>query len=396
MRSFLIALALVASASPAAAQPEPWQPERLDAGWIFMPAVAFGAVWDDNATLVQEGNPPSEEVVGLVSPRGEISFIGKRTKFSAGYAGTLERYRTLSALDRYAQSGRLKATYMLTPRLSVSVRQSVRLTPTTDEIEIAGLPYARVGTRQADSGGGFRYDLSRRTAIEATYAFQWVEFVRGTASDEFVTLLGGHYHNPGVTLVHRLASRLTIGAGWDYSAADLDGGAQIYRVHSALGQASWQVTQTTSVNGALGVAALHAVRSDQSRTGPSYKLGVEHRFPVAIVSAKYDRSYVPAFGFGGLVSSEGWSADVNVPLMRNRMFASAGVASHHTDPLGFGVTSISLDSTRTNVVVGYAVARWLRVEGFFTGRHQTSSARGQVDRNRIGIQFVTLKPMRIE
>lgn len=395
-RSGFIAVALLASASLAEAQPAPWLPERVDAGWIFTPSAAFGIVRDDNATLVQEGNPPSEETVGLVSPRGEISFNGKRTKFSAGYAGTLERYQNLSSLDRYNQSGRLKSSYALTPRLSVSSRSGVRLAPTTDEIEINGLPYARVGTRQVDAGGGFRYDISRRTSLEGSYAFQWVEFVRGNAGDEFVTLLGGHYHNPGVALMHRLTSRITIGGGWDYSAADLDGGAQIYRVQSALAQASWLATQNTTISGAAGVASLHAVRTDLSRTGPSYRFSASHRFPIAIVSAQYDRSYVPAFGFGGLVSSEGWSADVSVPLMRNRMFANVGYAQHDTDPLGLGVTSISLDSRRTNVVLGYAATRWLRVEGFFTGRHQTSSARGQVDRNRIGIQFVTLKPMRIE
>ena len=396
MRRLLIALALLASASSAAAQPEPWLPERLDAGWIFTPSAAAGIVWDDNATLVQEGNPPSEETVGLISPRGELSFIGKRTKFAAGYAGTFERYQNLSALDRYRQSGRLKTSYMLTPRLSVTARTSVRLMPTTDEIDINGLPYARVGTHQIDSGGGFRYELTRRTAIDASYNFQWIQFVRGTAGDEFVTLLGGHYHNPGVTLTHRLTSRLSIGGGWDYSLADLDGAAQIYRVQSGLAQVSAVVTQNTSVSGTVGYASLHAVRTDLSKTGPLYRLSIDHRFPLLVVSARYDRTYVPAFGFGGLVSSEGWGADVTVPLMRNRLQASVGIAQHHTDPLGLGVTSISLDSRRTNAVLSYGVARWLRVEGFFTGRHQTSSARGQVDRNRIGIQFVTLKPMRIE
>jgi hypothetical protein len=36
------------------------------------------------------------------------------------------------------------------------------------------------------------------------------------------------------------------------------------------------------------------------------------------------------------------------------------------------------------------------MEAFYTFAHQTSSAQGNVDRNRIGIQFVTFKPMRIQ
>ena len=42
------------------------------------------------------------------------------------------------------------------------------------------------------------------------------------------------------------------------------------------------------------------------------------------------------------------------------------------------------------------VARWLRTEGFISTMHQNSTARGNIDRTRVGIQFVTFKPVRIQ
>ena len=55
-----------------------------------------------------------------------------------------------------------------------------------------------------------------------------------------------------------------------------------------------------------------------------------------------------------------------------------------------------LDSLSINGSLGYQVAPWLRTEGFVSSTHQTSTARGNVDRLRLGVQFVTSKPVRIE
>jgi hypothetical protein len=47
--------------------------------------------------------------------------------------------------------------------------------------------------------------------------------------------------------------------------------------------------------------------------------------------------------------------------------------------------------------VGWAAQRWVRLEAFYA-RAQQSTLRpgGQVDRNRIGFQIVTSKPMRVQ
>jgi len=47
-------------------------------------------------------------------------------------------------------------------------------------------------------------------------------------------------------------------------------------------------------------------------------------------------------------------------------------------------------------VIGYAVTPWVRLEAFYGGVNQTiDRPGGETDRNRIGFQVSTAKPLRI-
>src|SRR5919109_698959 len=100
MTRLALVLLLSAIAVPAAAQPAPWSPERVTAGWVFTPSFVLGVLSDSNPTTRNTGNVIDSEMVTLVNPRTEIDFNGRRAKFSAGYSGTLERYQELSELTR--------------------------------------------------------------------------------------------------------------------------------------------------------------------------------------------------------------------------------------------------------------------------------------------------------
>ena len=85
------------------------------------------------------------------------------------------------------------------------------------------------------------------------------------------------------------------------------------------------------------------------------------------------------------------------PFDHGRYFTSFRMSYGTMRPVaGLDIGVIRLRSMFYTATAGYSVSRWLRAEGFFTGAHQTSSARGEVDRARIGFQFVTSKPVRIE
>jgi hypothetical protein len=58
--------------------------------------------------------------------------------------------------------------------------------------------------------------------------------------------------------------------------------------------------------------------------------------------------------------------------------------------------SLQLDTIWIRSTVGYAPARWARIEVLYTFTRQDSIVTGgEVDRHRVGVQFVISQPMRI-
>jgi hypothetical protein len=76
------------------------------------------------------------------------------------------------------------------------------------------------------------------------------------------------------------------------------------------------------------------------------------------------------------------------------MYAEGSVSWRSNEPLVAG--DVPLRSLWLGGLVGYAAQPWLRIEGFY-GRTQQRIDRpgGDVERNRIGVQVVTAKPVRI-
>jgi hypothetical protein len=398
MRHLLIAVALLAAAAPASAQPAPWQPERMTAGWVFTPSIMFGGMWDTNATLNNENLPATSELVGLVNPRGEIDFNGRRAKFSAGYSGSLEAYREIDELTRYDQRGRLEARYQMTPRLQFNTREMLTISPTTDQLELGGLPFSRVGSRMFDAKGGFVYDLTRRAKLTADYNFQFVNFDRTAAesSPDFSLLRGGHSHSPAAELRYQLSRRLDVGAAWSYRHTSIDGGERVFDTQDARAVVSYELGPATMVHGSAGLAHVNIARTGEEETGPSFSAGISHKAAQVLLNVSYERSFLPSFGFGGLSANEGFRAGLSVPLAQGRMYAASGFTWRRTEPALLPELVLTLDSYWWNSTFGVHVARWLRMEAFYTLTHQESRGEGNVDRGRIGIQFVTLKPMRIQ
>ena len=399
MRRVLIAVILsVAAAAPAAAQPAPWQPERITAGWVFTPGISFGGMWDSNPAVRNSVNEITSELVGLVNPRGEIDFNGRRAKFSAGYSGSLQTYRELDALNRYDQRGRVLARYQMTPRLEFSARQQLTITPSTEALELGGVPFTRVGSQMLDTRGGFTFRLTPRTRVSADYNFQWVNFDRSAAAvPDFSSLRGGHSHSPMAELRYEVSRRLDVGAVWSYRHTALDGSERIFDSQDARGTVSYAVGPGTTIRGSAGVAHVRIDRTGRTENGPSYGASISQQAAPVIFDVSYDRSFLPSFGFGGMSATESFPTGVRVPLGRGRMFAASGFTWRRTEPtLPTEEFALSLNSYWWNSSFSFQVARWLRTEAFFALTQQTSNAQGNVERSRIGIQFVTSKPMRIQ
>jgi hypothetical protein len=395
MTRLLVAVALILlSARAVHAQPAPWEPERLTPGWTFVPALGFGGLWDSNSTLRSTGDPQLRQWVGLVNPRGEIDFNGRRTRFAAGYSGALEAYNELRQLTRYEQRGKLTAQRQVTPRLLFQTQSALSMAPTTERLELGSLPFENVGSTMFEARGGAEYAINQRTSVGADYQYQWVTFDRNVDTPG---VLSGGFANSGSARVKRaIGSRLSTGGVYSYRVANTNGGVRHINVQDALGVVTMRVSRHTSVEAGAGVAHLKITDTGETRNGPSLRASVTHTVERTRLELSYQRTFVPSWTFAGTTTNEELRGSVYVPFMRGRMSVQASSAYRHNQPLASDRSAIVLDSWWSGATLGYGLARWLRVEGFYTGSFQSSSARGQVDRTRIGVQFVTLKPVRIQ
>jgi len=151
-----------------------------------------------------------------------------------------------------------------------------------------------------------------------------------------------------------------------------------------------------SVRGGVGAAYLKSDTELVSRWGPAYHVGIDHGEGRVELSAKYERAFVPSIGFGGLSADQRFSGSAKVPLAAGRWTVGGNLSYGQIEPVDLLGIDYTLHSLWAQGTVGYQVARWLRAEGFYNRSHQTSTARGLVDRTRIGIEFVTSKPVRIQ
>ena len=112
----------------------------------------------------------------------------------------------------------------------------------------------------------------------------------------------------------------------------------------------------------------------------------------------YTQGILPSFGLGGTSNTKELSIGFFTPLFNNPRFYTDNSAVYRDNtPVLRQIDPLELRSLQTFSTFGWMASRWVRVEGFYTHLSQSSLvAGGRLDRNRIGIQIVTSKPMRID
>jgi hypothetical protein len=361
---------------------------------VFTPSVAVGVSFDDNPVLATRGNPSPDDVVGVVRPSGQLEFNQKHTHVGLGYYGTLMRYREFDQFDNYGQRAMFEFRHQPTRRLRLFGRNSFTDTPATDEIQVAGVPFFRTGTRHDEAEAGFAIRATRRLEITSAYHYQWVEFEQQPTSAERL-LQGGSAHGVTVDARQQLSNHWRVGGSWEYRHSRLTDGVGAFDIQNVQGLVEWQATPTVVVEGGAGISYLTLPAPLGSETGPAGHVSVRKRTEYAYFTFNAMRSFVPAFAFGGSLRNQEISASVRVPFARRRAYVQGTTALRDSEPVlarELGVRAFWVDAN-----VGYLLQRWLRVEAFYTGAFQdTDVAGGQVDRNRVGVQFITSRPVRFE
>ncbi|HEU4937079.1 MAG TPA: hypothetical protein VFT39_11530 [Vicinamibacterales bacterium] len=368
-------------------------------GWIFTPSISFGGTWDDNVLLVNPGTNPPSDYGSPITPAGGLTYTGKFTRFSTGYSGSFVRYMTLTELNGLHQTLHATLDRRVNERVTFFGQESFTAAQTTDVLQLAGVPFYRVGSRSNAATGGIQAALTKRTTLRSSYTLRTVDFDKNLFSS--TSLQGGHAHDITTTVDYALSRRLAIGGEYEFSRAIVNGETfagvpgpeDRFNMQTATATAQYQLAAGTSITGGFGVAMLGAGLHHDARTGPEWRAGFSQKTGRGVVAASYMRSYIPSFGFGGTFQNQQWTANIRMPVAR-RAYVDGGFSWLQNDPLD--TSQPSLQTKWLSATAGYYLTRWLSAEGFF-GRTQQDSQRvgGQLERNQAGFRVVAIKPVKL-
>jgi len=150
------------------------------------------------------------------------------------------------------------------------------------------------------------------------------------------------------------------------------------------------------------VVYLHETSHSVARTGPAFRAALERVHGRTTFHVGYVRTYIPSFGYGSTLEAQDVGVGFRTPLFNARHFyvTSSAVFRDNQPLAGVSVEPIQqlpLRSLRMHTILGWEPQPWVRLEAFYSIVQQTSlQAGGYLDRNRVGFQIVTSKPMRMQ
>ena len=398
-------LLCTAGGSPLKAQSGSRLEQATAPGWVFTPGISVAETWDSNVLLSTEGSTTSGDFLTVFTPRGALGYRGRRSTLQFDYQGSYQLYQQLSELNAFDQRSNASFRQRLSPGVTFFAQNSFSKSPTTDEIDLPGVEFRRQGVMMDDARGGVDARLSKRTTLNAAYAFQWLDF------DESQGLLpvngltrGGHAHGASARLQQTLTARVSVGGEYDMRRGIVDE-LNEFNVQNALGTVDWRLTPTLQLSAGAGLSWLSASRGEEMQSAPAFRAelsGIGRRLGWNV---GYRRSFLPSFGFGGTFENQELTAGFLSTLTR-RLDWSGTLAYRVNDPLIPQTTptasdplvaqDLSLESLWLRSSISYLATRWMRVEGFYAAVLQDSQrAGGKVNRSRLGVQVVTSTRMRV-
>jgi hypothetical protein len=386
----LIALAVLAVPVTVRAQPATEEVPRQPPGWVFTPSVGFGGTWDDNLLLASEGDPRLKDYGTPVDSGLTLAYRGRRLNLSGSYGGSFVMYRTYDEVNSASQRARVYLEHRATSRLKVFAEENYIDAPSTDALNLAGVPFYRTGSRTNEAGGGIEALLARHTTLVAGYVLRSVAFDAQVGQQ----LQDGHEHEWRVSLARAHTPHLTIGVQYDLRHEVLSNPDDRFNIQQAGATVEYALTPRVTVSGVLGVAVLGAGLTQDGSIGPAIETQLLYHARDTRLSASYQRTFVPSFGFGGTFQNEEWVGNVHVPIGSSRVYVESSLAWFDNDPIESGQPS--LQSVWLSGTGGYRASRWLTLEVYARRTSQNAQRPGgNVRRSDIGFRVVVTKPMRI-
>lgn len=393
-RTLAVAGLVLALAPRASAQVRPSEFDTwVIPGWTFTPAISLGGGWDSNVAVAAnqaEGRRTDSDQLFTIEPQAQFDFRSARTEFVAGYRGAMRRYVTVDELNGFDQRGYISFRHLATRRVQVFARNEFDDVPSTDEIPLNGIPYARFGARTNRFGAGSDLRVTKRSDASVLIERTWVDF------DNKETLLTGGVMNAlRLAYTVRRSERLRVGAEYRVRHFNVNDNTRELWFHDSGGLLEQTLSRRVKLSLAGGYTAVRERRAGDALGGVYVRAGLERTAERSTAGVAYERSYAPSFGDGGANISQEARVFVYMPFSRNHFYVNGTGLWRRTDPLLLG--DLELDSVVVESTVGYVVARWLRLEAFHAFSRQDSKITGgEVNRHRAGAQLVISQPMRIQ
>jgi hypothetical protein len=387
---FAVAVSAIAAA-PAAAQALETATAVPGFGWTVTPSFLVNTTWDDNVLVRGRGDDAPDDLVNVFNPRIEADYRARRGEFGGAYDGAFRLYRQLTDLNSYDQSGTVSGRRLLSKHLSLFARNQFTIAPTTEQIDLIGVPYIRTGSTNEFLAVGVDAAFSKRLSLIASYNFQVVRFEQ--AQSFSYQLVGGHSHGATALVRRALTERTSLTGTYDLQLANVGGVRDGFMIHRAEGGFEHRVNLHMRVAASGGISHLATSTVNIARTGPSVSASLTNEFQAGTVGVAYSRAFVPSYGFGGTQQNEEIRANARVPL-RRALYSQGILAWRRNEALVTGLHKLyTLDYA---AAIGYMLAPWVGIEGFFDSSSQRLDLPGGTsDHHRLGVQVVTTKPMRI-
>lgn len=332
---------------PAAAQEPSW-------------FLSFGAAGTSSSNVRLRSPEDPGDLLGRVdgsishvrrSSRGEITFKAE---------GDLLRYQDLKELNRFTYTGGASASYRLSSRAALTAEDHLRSSYTydspvlTDEGILLPLTLLRANRARA----GLTYVLSSRTSAGVSLRHDRVNF--GSSP-----LVGSSFASASATLSRRLHPKHSLVLSYAYER------------RSARGRSSNAHTVATGWNGALGprvtagasagVSSLQGEDGTASYVTPYGSAGLTARSHRSTISARYLRSFKPAFGFGRDRLTDTVAGEYSLTLTRRLMIAAVADHIHSRDPFD-PVFTFTTDSVKAEL--RQTIGRRLSLSGSYALRRR--------------------------
>jgi hypothetical protein len=387
-------IACLASWWPASAQEPTARP-----GFTFVPSFGFAETYDDNITLFGRGDAAeieSDDLITTYSPSAQLRYVGRRTQIGGGYGASLLDYRTFSLFNRWDQQANASLRRTETARLGWGFQGSMLMTPSTDALDFAGIPFSPTASTTLNGRANLDYALSKRDTIAATFLIQRISFER--PDDLLPYLRGGRSSEALGSYRRRMSARTAIGASYGLRRASALDEPEDLRFHAARGAVEFIISDRWAVNGGAGLDFITATPLTPAQRAPAFSASANHTDGLRRFQVGYQRLFLPSFGYGGAMQSQDVNVTFYAPLFGSpRFYTEHGASFHDSVPLVEGPGRLKLRSFRASSRIGWAPRPWVRLEGFYSRVMQTTLIPGgAIDRNRIGFVIVTSRPMRVQ